>query len=64
MTPSFHVSQDPASWQAGFNAGMSGGPSNCPPEVSDPLAYASGYIEGKAAKMRATSARTTEHDDD
>jgi hypothetical protein len=44
------VTQDPASWQAGYNAGMSDGPSECPPEVPDRLAYAAGYIEGKAAR--------------
>ncbi len=54
------VTQDPVSWQAGYNAGMSGGPMDCPPEVSDPLAYASGYIEGKAARQRAAAARTSE----
>jgi hypothetical protein len=46
------ITQEPASWQAGYNAGMSGGPLACPPEVADPLAYASGYIEGKAATAR------------
>jgi hypothetical protein len=51
------VTQDPASWQAGYNSGMSGGPGECQPEVPDPLAYAAGYVEGKAAHDRATAAR-------
>jgi hypothetical protein len=54
------VAQDPAGWQAGYNAGMSRGSSVCPPEVGDRLAYASGYIEGKAAWERASAlARVT-----
>jgi hypothetical protein len=55
--------QDPASWQAGYNAGMSGASSVCPPEVPDRFAYASGYIEGKAARARATASRIGESDD-
>jgi hypothetical protein len=51
------VTQDPVSWQAGYNAGMSGGPEDCPPEVPDRLAYAAGYVEGKAAPARATAAQ-------
>jgi ribosome modulation factor len=49
-----HITQDPASWQAGYNAGMSGqNPQTCPPEVPDSLAFWSGVIEGKAARARA-----------
>ena len=58
MTPiPARIVQDSASWQAGYNAGMSGGSRECPPEVPDSLAYVSGYIEGKAARQRA-AART------
>jgi hypothetical protein len=54
MTPiPARVVQDSASWQAGYNAGMSGGSNICLPEVPDSLAYVSGYIEGKAARQRA-----------
>jgi hypothetical protein len=49
------VTQNADDWQAGYNAGMSGG-SSMPPEVTDRLAYASGFIEGKAARIRATTA--------
>ena len=49
---------DPASWLAGCNTGLSGGPPVCPPEVPDSLAYYSGYIEGSAA------ARAAGRDDD
>ena len=62
MTIPERVIQDPASWQAGYNAGMSGGSAECPPEVPDRLAYASGYIEGKAARGRVIAARTAEPD--
>jgi hypothetical protein len=58
MTPiPARIVQDSASWQAGYNAGMSGGSNICPPEVPDSLAYVSGYIEGKAVRQNA-SART------
>jgi hypothetical protein len=53
------ITQDPASWQAGYNAGMSGGSSACPPETPDALAYASGYIDGKAARERAAALRVS-----
>ena len=47
------ITQDPAGWQAGYNAGMSGGSAVCPPEIADRLAYASGFIAGRAARQRA-----------
>jgi hypothetical protein len=57
------ITQDPASWQAGYNAGMSGHvPHRTPPEVADGLAYWAGVIEGKAARLRAAEARRSESD--
>jgi hypothetical protein len=41
------VSQDEASWTAGYLAGHSGKPADAPPDV-DRLAWISGLIEGKA----------------
>ncbi len=42
------------SWEAGYNAGMSGqNPRRCPREVPDCLAFWSGVFEGKAARERA-----------
>lgn len=64
MTDPNRIRQDPASWHAGYNAGMSGGSAICPPEVPDRLAYTSGYIEGDAARGRAVAARAIERDDD
>jgi len=40
------------SWETGFQAGLLGLRSICPAEVPDELAFYSGYIEGKAKKMR------------
>jgi ribosome modulation factor len=52
--PSPRIRLDEASWQAGYNAGVSGvGSSTCPPEVPDALAYTSGFLEGQAARRRA-----------
>jgi hypothetical protein len=49
-----HVTQDAASWQAGYNAGASGvDSSTCPPEVPYALAYVSGFLEGQAARRLA-----------
>jgi hypothetical protein len=42
------ASQNPGDWQAGYNAGMSGGS----PEVTEQLAYANGFIAGKAARSQ------------
>jgi hypothetical protein len=48
------VIQGSPSWQAGYNAGMSGEkPRKCPPRIPDPLAFWSGFISGKAARERA-----------
>jgi hypothetical protein len=42
------------SWEAGYNAGMSGhNPRKCPREVPDCLAFWSGVFAGKAARERA-----------
>jgi hypothetical protein len=44
------IVQDSPSWQAGYNLGLSGQkPRRCPPEVPNPLAFWSGFIDGKAA---------------
>jgi hypothetical protein len=43
------IVQDPDDWQAGYDAGMSGGSFMLPPEVGDRLAYAAGFIEGRGA---------------
>jgi hypothetical protein len=50
------IVQDSKDWQAGFNAGSSGGTSVAPPEIGDRLAYFSGFIEGKVARSRARAA--------
>ena len=60
MTTPRRITQDPGSWQAGYHAGMSGGPLDCPLEVADAFAYASGYIEGEAARQRGAAARASE----
>lgn len=39
---------DKASWEAGVEAGKTGGPEMPPADVADRLAYFSGYVEGKA----------------
>jgi hypothetical protein len=54
------VTQDPASWQAGYDAAMSDDSPKrlqCPPEVPDAFAYASGYINGQAARRRGATAK-------
>jgi hypothetical protein len=54
------VTQDPASWQAGYDAAMSDDSPKrlqCPPEVPDAFAYASGYIDGQAARRRGATAK-------
>jgi hypothetical protein len=52
MTP-HRIEQDSDSWQAGYNAGMAVDPGPCPAWIADRLAYATGLIEGKAARERA-----------
>jgi hypothetical protein len=42
------VTQDAASWQAGYKAGHGGATSDKPPPGVDALSWASGAIEGKA----------------
>jgi hypothetical protein len=54
------VTQDPASWQAGYDAAMSDDSPErlqCPPEVPDAFAYASGYINGQAARRRGATGK-------
>jgi hypothetical protein len=46
------VAQDPADWLAGFEAGASGDNYVYPAGVRDRLAWASGFIEGKAQRDR------------
>lgn len=48
MKTSHTVTQDVASWRAGYQAGHSGQSMATPPPGADPLAYASGVIEGQA----------------
>jgi len=45
------VRQDKHSWEAGRTAGSKGLPAKCP-EGLDELAFASGYIEGKAERTK------------
>ena len=57
-THRYRVTQDPASWQAGYDAAMSDDSPErlqCPPEVPDAFAYASGYINGQAARRRGAT---------
>jgi hypothetical protein len=44
------VEYDPESFRKGRAAGMASGPEVPPPEITDRLAYLSGYIEGKALR--------------
>jgi hypothetical protein len=46
------VAQQPAAWAAGYRLGIHGQPATCPPGVADRLAFASGVVEGKAARSR------------
>jgi hypothetical protein len=62
-THRYRVTQDPASWQAGYAAAMSDDSPKClqcPPEVPDAFAYASGYINGQAARSRGAIAKAEE----
>ena len=51
------IRQDQQSWQEGHAAGLSGARPKCL-EGMDRLAYASGYVEGRTARMR----RSIHHD--
>jgi len=42
------MTQGPKSWEAGYNAGHSGKPTDPPSPGTDRLAYASGFVEGEA----------------
>ncbi len=46
------IRYDEARWRKGRTAGMTGGPRVPPPDVTDGLAYVSGYIEGKALREK------------
>jgi hypothetical protein len=45
------IRQDKLSWNKGRADAMSGAPSKCPKGL-DALAYASGYVEGKAQRAK------------
>ena len=48
------IKQDPKAWREGYDAGMRGDPlSSCPYSAlsDEALAWSSGYIEGKAARL-------------
>jgi excisionase family DNA binding protein len=49
------IEYDRQSWDAGYQAGLDGKPATAPipPEVTDPLAWYSGMIEGHAARKTA-----------
>jgi hypothetical protein len=57
------IAQDPGDWQRGFVAGSSGGSALPPPEVTDALAWASGFVEGVAARGRAAAAMRDDQPD-
>jgi hypothetical protein len=44
------VRYDPASYRAGYVAGLTGRPNIAPREIPDSLAWHSGFIEGKATR--------------
>jgi hypothetical protein len=46
------VAQDPADWVAGFEAGLRGDCYVYPGKVRDRLAWASGFVEGRAQQAR------------
>ena len=46
------VARDPADWLAGFEAGLRGDCYVYPAEVRDRLAWASGFVEGRAQQAR------------
>jgi hypothetical protein len=46
------VAQDPADWLAGFEAGLRGDCYVYPAEVRDRLAWALGFVEGRAQQAR------------
>lgn len=48
------VRQEPAAWQAGYEAGKAGQPST-PPQGVDGLSWIAGYIEGQAVRQSSRS---------
>lgn len=50
------IQQDPASWQAGYAAGLAG-KTGTAPQGMDGLAWVSGLIEGKADRAKAPEQR-------
>jgi hypothetical protein len=61
--PMTRIAQNPDDWQSGYNAGMSGGSATPPPEVTDALAWARGFVAGVAARARATAAMRDDQPD-
>ena len=51
------IEMDPKSWRQGRTAGLVGGWPICPPDVPDRLAYVSGFIEGRAARVPRAATR-------
>ena len=54
------VPQDPAAWKVGYKAGLSGATAAPPPGV-DALAFASGVIEGQAARSAKVTRLPVSH---
>ncbi len=50
------MGQDETSWRLGFAAGHAGELPECPPDVENPMAWASGYVQGKMAAREAAQA--------
>ena len=50
------VQIDPASWESGYNAGLTGKPGRLP-EGKDGLSFFSGLIEGKADRSKPAEQR-------
>jgi hypothetical protein len=59
-TRRIHITQDPASWLAGYNAGVGGDSperSECPPEVPDAFRKRGASERAKAARPRVRQVR-------
>lgn len=48
------VQQEPAAWEAGYEAGKAGQPST-PPQGANGLSWIAGYIEGQAVRQSSRS---------
>jgi hypothetical protein len=56
------ITIDETDWQAGFDAGLVGAKNYPPPkEIQDDLAWYSGYIEGKAKKLKLDAEALRNH---